>query len=132
MFGFVLLVATLYDGDARVRRAVALLGPEDRPTVPVVVVQDVQALYRRRFGRAADPRVEAVYDDGRIYVNARSGSYRDRYKLASVLAHEQVHARGVVDEGPARRRQLEVLRAFGRRVDRGYVEAVESTLRGAR
>lgn len=115
--------------DARVCRAVALLAPADRPTVPVVVVEDVQALYRERFGRPADPRVEAVYDDGRIYVNAKSPTYRDRFKLAAVLAHEEVHARGIADEVPARRRQLDVLRGFGRRVDRGYVAAVEFDLR---
>ena len=91
--------------DPAVRRALALLLDDERPTFPIDVIDPDPKKYP--IFRAA-PATEAVTDQigKRLLVNRKGPGFSDDSMLAALLAHEQEHVRrngqpDQYDEGPA-------------------------------
>jgi hypothetical protein len=114
--------------DPAVARALALLLEEERPTVPIRVIDPDPKLYPIFRIR---PNAEGITDQRKreIFVNRKAPSFGDDALLASVLAHEMEHARRIgqpdqYDEGPAYERQLAVLKRLGYK-NLPYIQALE-------
>jgi hypothetical protein len=103
--------------DKRLYNAATLLIPEERPTVPVEMVDNpwraregVNAQYFGEINKYNPDRV-------RIAVQKRGRAYRDDKhprRLAAVLAHEAEHGRGQ-EEAAAYQKQHDVLTRLGER-----------------
>jgi hypothetical protein len=118
--------------DTRLYNAAALLKPEDRPRVPVRLFDDPDALYQT-FGRAkGNPRVEAVVapDKKSIFVNKKKDAYKNKWRLAGVLAHEGWHERNSMeDEYGAKKHEVDILKGFGPRVNPEYMRGMDTFLK---
>jgi Zn-dependent protease with chaperone function len=120
--------------DTTLYKAASMLRPEERPTVPVRLYDDPEPIYRQIYQQLGQAVAEGSHvgnknstavttPDGKtIYVNRNSSTYKDARKLAATLAHEQVHVANGEDEIPAYRKGLEVLRRFGSKIPKDYVD----------
>lgn len=113
--------------DPAVARAMALLLDDEKPSLPIEVIDPDPLkfpIFRIR------PKTEGITDGTKheIFLNRQSPAFSDDLLLASVLAHEQEHARRIgqpdqYDEGPAWKKQYEVLKRLKYK-DNAYMNAL--------
>lgn len=122
----------IYLHDPTIQKAMALLDPDVKPSV-MVLLCDPTKLHvatpeiRRRLdgpiGGFVMPGRAVIYmsSHGMFYQQAKKGDQTSLYMLAAQIAHENVHIHGG-GEPPAYERQLEVFQSF---IDAGKVPADE-------
>lgn len=124
--------------DPTVQRALTLLKDDDYPTVPVRTYDDPKKLYAEVLQKLGEPEltpnaVGAVpLDKSAIYINTKSQAYTDPYKLASKIAHEQVHVKAPNwdrRESPAYERELAFVDSNLVRFDKNYRAALIQMLK---
>ena len=117
--------------DPAIARALALLTDEERPTLPVELIDpDPQKnpIFRVK------PKTEGITDfhNRKILISRSAQSFKDDNLLAAIIAHEAEHARrggqpDQYDEGPAYQRQYAVLQRLGYKDD-AYMKALKKEM----
>ena len=115
--------------DEKLYKAATLLTPEERPNVPVRVVDIPQrgALKGRKIEAAVDMSNKTIGVNREGEQGYKSGNLQ---RLAGILAHEQEHMRRLktdpldFSEEPAYAKQYEVLKRLGAKDD-GYLKAIK-------
>jgi hypothetical protein len=96
--------------DKQLLKAQALLGPDEKPTVPVRLYDDPDAAYKEHFGQErGNPLAGGFISPNRDSINVYSKrpNSKSLEHLAAILAHEQRHILGN-SEADAYQKQLEV------------------------
>lgn len=117
--------------DPAVARALALLTDDERPTIPIEMIDPDPAknpIFKFR------PKTEAITDEHnkKIYLSSGAPSLKNDQLLAAILAHEAEHARHLgapeqFNEGPAYQRQYDVLKRLGYQDD-AYMKALKKEM----
>lgn len=113
--------------DARLYNSAKKLRPEDRPTVPVRLYDDVEKTYGQ-FGVHPNPNARAFTAPDRktIYVNSNSPDYKHGERLAAMLAHEQAHVANGEDETQAYKKELDAALRFGAaKMGYNYIDSLD-------
>ena len=117
--------------DPAVARALALLTDDERPTLPIEMIDPDPAknpIFKFR------PKTEAITDapTKKILLSRSAPSLKNDQLLAAILAHEAEHARHMgqpdqYEEGPAYQRQYSVLQRLGYKDD-AYMKALKKEI----
>lgn len=93
-------------------KAATLLRPEERPHVPVRMVEPTD-YYNSESAKNGSVNAFVTPAHDTVYVSKRSGMLNDAPSLAAAIAHEQEHIANGPMEGPAYGLQYEVLKRIG-------------------
>lgn len=123
-----LILSTMLNGgviqypNVQTYKAATLLRPEERPKVPVRVVEPTD-YYQSESAKKGNVNAFVTPAHDTVYVSKRSTMLNDTPSLAAAIAHEQEHISNGPMEGPAYGLQYEVLKRIAN--DRKHQDQID-------